>query len=195
HKDIWLFSQDMSKAYDSVNFTLFKHSLTYLSLPLSIINILSDLLTDHHNQVITNLGITPFYSVHNGIEQGETITPLLWRIYYDLLISYIYAKVPGYILQSTWTTNLKLQTSNSLQKQCSVLAYMDDTLWVASSQTELSHILSIAESFYAMANIQVNPTKSILVTNNPPSYYIPIPYNNHHLPLYSPKQPFKFLGC
>jgi len=72
---------------------------------------------------------------------------------------------------------------------------MDDTLWVASSQSELSHILSIAESFYAMANIQVNPSKSILVTNNPPPHYIPIPYNNHLLPLHSPKLPFKFLGC
>src|SRR5690242_5944892 len=72
---------------------------------------------------------------------------------------------------------------------------MDDTLWVASSQTELSNILSIAELFYAMANIQVNPSKSILVTNNPPPHYIPILYNNHLLPLHSPKQPFKFLGC
>ena len=77
HKDIWLLSQDMSKAYDSVNFALFKHSLTRLLLPLSIINILSDLLTDRHNQVITNLGLTPSYPVHNGIDQGETITPLL----------------------------------------------------------------------------------------------------------------------
>ena len=185
----------MSKAYDSVNFALFKHSLTHLLLPSSIINILSNLLTDHYNQVITNLGLTSSYLVHNSIDQDETITPLLWHIYYDLLISYIYLKVPGYILQSTWTTNLKLQTSNSLQKQCSVLAYMDDTLWVASSQTELSHILSIAESFYAMANIQVNPSKSILVTNNPPPHYTPISYNNYLFSLHSPKQPFKFLGC
>ena len=96
----------------------------------------------HHNQVITNLGLTPSYPVHNGIDQGETITPLLWRIYYDPLISYIHAQVPGYTLQSSWTTNLKLQTFNSLQKQCSVLAYMDDILWVASSQTELFNILS-----------------------------------------------------
>ena len=67
----------MSKAYDSVNFALFKHSLTHLSLLLSIINILSDLLTDRYNQVITNLGLTPSYPVHNGIDQGETITLLL----------------------------------------------------------------------------------------------------------------------
>jgi hypothetical protein len=185
----------MSKAYDSVNFTLFKHALSHLSLPLSTINILSDLLTDHHNQVITNLGLTSSYSVHNGIDQGETITPLLWRIYYDPLISYIYSNTPGYKLQSSWTTNLKLQTSNLLQKKCSVLAYMDDTLWIASSQSELSHILSIAESFYAMANIQVNPSKSILVTNNPPPYYTPISYNNHFLFLHSSTIPFKFLGC
>src|SRR6185436_10793977 len=77
HKDIWLLLQDMSKAYDSVNFALFKHSLTHLLLPSSIINILSNLLTDHYNQVITNLGLTLSYLVHNGIDQDKTITPLL----------------------------------------------------------------------------------------------------------------------
>ena len=61
----------MSKAYDSVNFTLFKHSLSCLALSLSIINILSDLLTDHHNQVITNLGLTPSYHIYNSINQDE----------------------------------------------------------------------------------------------------------------------------
>ena len=70
---------------------------------------------------------------------------------------------------------------------------MDNTLWVASSQTELSYILSIAKSFYAIANIQVNPLKSIMVTNNPSPHYTPISYNNYLLLLYSPKQPFKFL--
>ena len=32
YKELWLLSQDMSKAYDSVNFDLFKHSLLRLSL-------------------------------------------------------------------------------------------------------------------------------------------------------------------
>ena len=72
---------------------------------------------------------------------------------------------------------------------------MDDTLWLASSQHELSQILSTAQSFYNMANIQVNPAKSILCTNNPPSQYTPIMYNQHLLPLHSPHIPFKFLGC
>jgi hypothetical protein len=72
---------------------------------------------------------------------------------------------------------------------------MDDTLWIVSSQAELSHILMTAESFYSMANIQVNPSKSLLCTNNSPPNYTPILYNNHPLPLHPPQQPFKFLGC
>ena len=185
----------MSKAYDSVNFTLFKPSLSRLNLPSSIINILLDLLTNRQNQVITNLGLTAPYQVQNGIDQGETITPLLWRIYYDPLITHIHTNTLGYSIGTSWITNLKNQTFDKIQTKCSVLAYMDDTLWIASSQLELTRIITIAESFYTMANIQVNPSKSILSINLKVNNYTPIIFNNHVLPLWPSSKPFKFLGC
>ena len=76
----------MSKAYNSVNLDLFQKALYYINMPFQLINILINLLTNHWNRVITNLGLTNFYTVKNGIDQGETITPLFWHIYYDLLI-------------------------------------------------------------------------------------------------------------
>src|SRR6185295_1123898 len=82
-KELWLISQDMSKAYDSVNLDLFQKALYYINMPSKLINILTNLLTDHHNRVITNLGLTNFYSVKNRINQKEIITPLFWQIYYD----------------------------------------------------------------------------------------------------------------
>src|SRR5260363_38751 len=72
---------------------------------------------------------------------------------------------------------------------------MDDTLWIASSQLELTRMISIAESFYTMANIQVNPSKSILSTNLKVNNYTPIIFNNYALPLWPSSKPFKFLGC
>jgi len=185
----------MSKAYDSVNFTLFEHSLSRLALPPQIINILTNLLANRQNRVITNLGLTSPYQVNNGIDQGETITPLLWRIYYDPLITYIYSNSPGYTMETAWFTNLKNLTTDKIKAKCSVLAYMDDTLWVASSQAELNNIISIAESFYNMANIQVNPSKSILATNYKLDTYTPTIFNNQPLLLQPKYQPFKFLGC
>ena len=95
YKELWLLSQDMSKAYDSVNFDLFKHSLSRLSLPTPIINILTNLLVNRQNEVITNFGLTSPYQVFNSIDQGETITPLLWRIYYDPFITHIHSTFPG----------------------------------------------------------------------------------------------------
>ena len=77
-KEIWILSQDISKAYDSVNLNLLKKALYRLNMPSQLINIIINLLTDRSNRVITNFGLTKSYEVQDGIDQGETITPLLW---------------------------------------------------------------------------------------------------------------------
>src|SRR6185295_8208790 len=59
----------------------------------------------------------------------------------------------------------------------------------------LSQILSTAESFFNMANIQINPSKSVLTTNKKLTNYTPIIYNNHLLNRHLPNELFKFLGC
>src|SRR6185312_5515134 len=102
---------------------------------------------------------------------------------------------PGYTMEIAWFTNLKNLTTDKIKAKCSVLAYMDNTLWVASSQAELNNIISIAKSFYNMANIQVNPSKSILATIHKLDTYTPTIFNNQPLLLQPKHQPFKFLGC
>ena len=128
HKPLWLIFQDMSKTYDSVQFDLFTKSLSCICILLPFINILSNLLFNWYNWVITNLGLTNFYSVKNSIDQRETITPLFWRIYYDPLISHIATQFTGYTLQTFWKTNLTLSQTHHLKCSISVLAYMNDTL-------------------------------------------------------------------
>ena len=91
----------MSKAYDSVNLNLFEKALNRINMPSKLINILTNLLTDCQNRVITNFGLTNPYTVKNEIDQGETITPLFWHIYYDPLISNIASQHEGYRLSTT----------------------------------------------------------------------------------------------
>ena len=79
----------MSKAYDSVHLPLLAKALQRIKVPNTIINLLNNILTQKQNNVITNHGNTNYYHVQDGIDQGETITPLLWRIYYDPLITKI----------------------------------------------------------------------------------------------------------
>ena len=193
NKELWLLFQDMSKAYNSVNTNLLQKSLERIQLPPQLTQIILNLLSDCSNKVITNFGLTQSYSVKNGIDQGETITPLLWHIYYDPLISQISKKYKGYNLGVSWITDLKLKQTQQLQISTSVLAFMDDTLWIAPSKNELEQILTLASSFFTIANIQVNPLKSILSTNskNP----TPINFIQQTITPQPKNTPFKFLGC
>jgi hypothetical protein len=182
----------MSKAYDSVNLNLFEKALHHINMPFELINILTNLLTDRQNRVITNFGLTNPYTVKNGIDQGETITPLFWCIYYDLLIHKIASQHEGYLLSTTWKTHLQPSRSQSLHTSTSVLAYMDDTLWIAKTKQELEQITQTASSFYLMANIQINAAKSVFISNSPLSN---IQFCNSTLESILASQPFKFLGC
>jgi hypothetical protein len=69
---------------------------------------------------------------------------------------------------------------------------MDDTLWIAQSKNELEQITQMAASFYQMANLQINPTKSIFATNAKPTS---ITFLNSTLNSIPNNQPFKYLGC
>src|SRR5438132_1371351 len=97
----------MSKAYDSINIHLLQKALERIQLPSQLTQIILDLLLDRSNKIITNFGLTQPYNVKNGIDQGEMITPLLWQIYYDPLITQIAKTYKGYNLEvSTQLTTI-----------------------------------------------------------------------------------------
>ena len=126
NKEIWTLSQDMSKAYDIVHVPLLIKALNRIKIPKTIQHIILDILSHRQNQIITNLGNTQHYIVQDGIDQGETITPILWRIYYDPLLAKVYRLHKGYILLSH--INLLQLQSTEIQTNYSTLAFMNDTL-------------------------------------------------------------------
>ena len=58
----------MSKVYDSVNLDLLKLALEQIQIPFQLCNIITNLLINRTNRVITNLGLTKPYDVNNGID-------------------------------------------------------------------------------------------------------------------------------
>ena len=77
------------------------------------------------------------------------------------------------------------------------MAYMDDSMWIAYTKNDLSKILNIADSFYHLTNIQVNLTKSVLITNTPtqPNTKQNISYLDTTLNALDPNILFKYLGA
>src|SRR5215469_10088465 len=86
-KPLYILQQDISKAFDSIDTNMLRLAMARLHIPSRFIDLTLELFTDRHNTVITAFGHTDPYKVQIGIDQGEVISPLLWVIYIDPLLT------------------------------------------------------------------------------------------------------------
>ncbi|EXX73805.1 hypothetical protein RirG_057060 [Rhizophagus irregularis DAOM 197198w] len=86
-QELWIVSQDISKAFDSMDLNMLKLALERLHIPALLVRFILNLFTRRNNKIITCHGDTAAYRVRVGIDQGEIISPLLWVIYLDPLLT------------------------------------------------------------------------------------------------------------
>src|SRR5215213_11834933 len=87
NKLLFIFLQDISKAFDSIDTNMLKLAMDRLKIPPIFTQLVLSLFTNRSNKVITADGLSDPYKVQIGIDQGEVISPLLWVIYIDPLLT------------------------------------------------------------------------------------------------------------
>jgi hypothetical protein len=168
NKDLWVCFQDIQKAYDSVPILLLIKALKRIHVPEKIQAILQSLFQNRENQVITAHGLTEEYILEDGLDQGDTICPLLWRIFYDPLLTKINNSLLVYTLKETEIVDFKHNTLHTNKINIPALVFMDDTTWLAETSENLQQILNIASSFYQMSDIHVNGEKTKILKLSKP---------------------------
>ncbi|GBB96732.1 hypothetical protein RclHR1_28170001 [Rhizophagus clarus] len=153
----------MGKAYDHVNIFQLKKAMDQIKLLQQFTHLILDLFKDRTNQVITAYGKTTAYDVLIGIDQGEVISPVLWCIYYDPLLAEINNQNLGYTVSCNNIQQIPQLNSAVIEQHVPALAFMDDTHWITDKKDKLESMLSIADSFYRLNDIQINKNKSELM--------------------------------
>jgi exonuclease III/ribonuclease HI len=167
NKELWILLQDTAKAFDTVNLEMLSKALARVKIPRRLINIILSLFNERKFQVITEYGLTKTVTAGDGIDQGETMSPILWRIFYDPLLCKIQDnKELGYTMQCRWHPNMETEVEDSLELRSAAIAYMDDTTWIANSKQSLQKTLDEAREFYKANDSQINSRKSVLITIN-----------------------------
>ncbi|KAG9289736.1 hypothetical protein G9A89_014471 [Geosiphon pyriformis] len=158
-RELWLVLQNMWKAYNSVGWEHLKNSLVRIKMCSKFIHFFGNIHNDHTNWVMTDFGLT----------NEEVFSPLLWQIFYDLLLCKVkhQESVCGYRLNSHFIS--KNGHVKSCAKHSSFFAagiFVDDMIWVGSSQSATQHILNIASEFFQINDISINNNKTVVIPIN-----------------------------
>ena len=71
-------------------------------------------------------------------------------------------------MEIKWRENLNHPKEEEMKICTAATAFMDDTVWIASSKSNLQKILDDAAIFYKANDSKINSKKSILFTINAP---------------------------
>ncbi|CAB5347679.1 unnamed protein product [Rhizophagus irregularis] len=166
-QELWIVSQDISKAFDSIDLNMLKLALMRLHIPPLLIKFIINLFTRRNNKIITHYGDTPGYRVRIGIDQGEImISLLLWVIYLDPLLTTLNREAcDPFILKSSALLDYSLIEYEQHNFPVSHITFMDDSTLIASSKREIEDRLSITAEFYTLNNTQANSAKYILLSS------------------------------
>ncbi|KAG9305452.1 hypothetical protein G9A89_021170 [Geosiphon pyriformis] len=136
NRELWLVLQDMRKAYDL-------RSLIRIKICNRFIRFFGNIHNNCRNRVMTDFGLTSGYVIKR---QGEM---------YD------------YRLNSHFVFNTGcVESQAGLTLFFAASAFVDDTIWVGSSQATTQHILNIASEFFRINDISINNNKTVTISVN-----------------------------
>ncbi|EXX66440.1 hypothetical protein RirG_123750 [Rhizophagus irregularis DAOM 197198w] len=148
-QELWIVSQDISKAFDSIDLNMLRLALICLHIPSLLIKFIINLFTRRNNKIITHHGDTSGYRVR--------IDPLLTTLNREAC--------DPFILKSSALLDYSPIEYEQQNLPVSHITFMDDSTLIASSKRGIEDCLSITAEFYTLNITQANSAKYILLSS------------------------------
>ncbi|GET62840.1 hypothetical protein GLOIN_2v1770668 [Rhizophagus irregularis DAOM 181602=DAOM 197198] len=138
-QELWIVSQDISKAFDSIDLNMLRLALICLHIPSLLIKFIINLFTRRNNKIITH---------HD---------PLLTTLNREAC--------DPFILKSSALLDYSPIEYEQQNLPVSHITFMDDSTLIASSKRGIEDCLSITAEFYTLNITQANSAKYILLSS------------------------------
>lgn len=147
---LWIFSLDLRKAFDRVEYTSLFEALREAALPEGYIALLSKLYSSQTGRVKDET-----FPISRGVKQGDVISSVL----FNCVIEMAFRRWKLRLWDHGW-----LLDSNS--PRFTNIRYADDVLVAAKSLEELSEMMETLVDELQRIGLQMNASKSKILTND-----------------------------
>jgi len=148
NSDVFSCLLDASKAFDRVHYGKLFKLLMKRNLPLLIVRLLYDNYTRQVVSVFWDNSKSRVFGVTNGVKQGGVLSPILFIVYIDELLTLLRKSNLGCHVGSNYI---------------GALGYADDITLISPSLRALNEMLSICTSFAEEYNVTFNADKTVCI--------------------------------
>ena len=161
HTDVYCCLLDASKAFDCVHYGHLFSMLIDKGLPKEVIRLLLDSYTRQTLCTKWNDTYSKKIDVCNGVKQGGVLSPILFAVYYDVLLNSLKTNISGCRIGNDFV---------------GALCYADDLVLVSPSRVGLQDLVNECVSYSSKYKVSFNKNKSVAIKfgNNCKSSPLPI---------------------
>ena len=140
---------DFRKAFDTVDRELLWEKLMMYGITGNFLNCLKAMYQGYECSVEVNHQCTPYFSVDQGVKQGCLLSPSLFNLFINDVLSRL--NVSGLGVDCGEMINI------------SILAYADDLVLIAPDSSKLQTLLNKLNSWCVSNGITINPSKTKII--------------------------------
>ena len=146
--DVYVLLLDASQAFDKVNYVKLFQLLIKRNVNPLIIRCLVYMYTNQYMNIKWNCSMSKYFSTSNGVKQGGVLSPILFGIYIDELLSLLRNSGYGCKVGHLY---------------CGTIGYADDVSFISPSLHALKMMCDISLAFASEFDIKFNPIKCQLL--------------------------------
>jgi hypothetical protein len=181
-KDLFVMYLDFAKAYDSVEHVMLERTMTYYNIPQDIIDKVMNIYKDNEATLFTPHGrCKRKVPMNNGVKQGDSLSPLLFILFINPLLTKLRESGCGYKFHMDETIHIPNVT------------YSDDNTLITSTQKDMERLAQIVMEFCSYTGIELNPSKCIY-TYKTKQIVRPIKINNCNIKAVNWNEAQRLLG-
>ena len=151
-KELHIFSADIAKAFDSIEYWSQALSWGALGMPEDLIQMLVDMDSEGETAVILGQGRkTEWYKNGRGVRQGSIGGPIKWVVFINFWLEYVYKVAEG--------KGYRMTEAEEGDGEVLGQVFVDDSNWFAPNKEGMETLIKLGEDFTEFHGLKFNKGK------------------------------------